>query len=219
MEYNWISSQWRQKERYGVWNHQTHDCFLKSLFRRRSKKTSKLRVAGLCAGNSPVIGEFPAQMASNAENASIQWRHRESCRAPQMHLLRLLIRGWCVHDRFSVQFVFQMEWRLRIADTEPSFDFKHTLCHKTRNGVVPAKTGYLETSFGEVEWTLWQWPVLNQIGVMCQSHSDRVVLPFWQVNNACTFSSLLTPGAIVMVTYGATSDDIVVVMTILIFQR
>ena len=37
---------------------------------RRSKKTSKLRVTGLCVGNSPVTGEFPAQMASNAENAS-----------------------------------------------------------------------------------------------------------------------------------------------------
>ena len=27
-------------------------------------------VTGLCAGNSPVTGEFPAQMASNAENVS-----------------------------------------------------------------------------------------------------------------------------------------------------
>ena len=34
-----------------------------------------LRVAGLCAGNSPVTGEFPAQRASDAENASILWRH------------------------------------------------------------------------------------------------------------------------------------------------
>ena len=32
------------------------------------KKTPKLRVTGLCAGNSPVTDEFPAQMASNAEN-------------------------------------------------------------------------------------------------------------------------------------------------------
>ena len=31
------------------------------LFRRRSKKTSKLRVTGLCGGNSPVTGEFPSQ--------------------------------------------------------------------------------------------------------------------------------------------------------------
>ena len=35
------------------------------------KKTSKLRVIGLCAGNSPVTGEFLAQTASNAENVSI----------------------------------------------------------------------------------------------------------------------------------------------------
>ena len=34
-----------------------------------------LRVTGLCAGNSPGTGEFPEQMASNAENVSIWWRH------------------------------------------------------------------------------------------------------------------------------------------------
>ena len=39
------------------------------------KRTSKLRVTGLCVGNSPGTGEFPAQMASNAENVSIWWRH------------------------------------------------------------------------------------------------------------------------------------------------
>ena len=43
----------------------------------RSKKTSMLRITGLCAGNSPGTGEFPAQMASNAENVSIWWRHHE----------------------------------------------------------------------------------------------------------------------------------------------
>ena len=50
-------------------------CLLKRLFRRRSKKTSKFRFTGLCGGNSPVTGEFPAQRASNAENVSIWWRH------------------------------------------------------------------------------------------------------------------------------------------------
>ena len=39
--------------------------------RHRSKKTSKLRVTGLCEGNSPAIGEFPAQRTSNAEIGSI----------------------------------------------------------------------------------------------------------------------------------------------------
>ena len=42
-----------------------------------SKKASKLRVTGLCAGNSPVTGEFPGQRTSNAENVSIWWRHHE----------------------------------------------------------------------------------------------------------------------------------------------
>ena len=70
-----ISLQWRQNERDSVSNHQLHDCLLNRLFRRRSNETSKLRVTGLCAGNSPGTGEFPAQMASNAENVSIWWRH------------------------------------------------------------------------------------------------------------------------------------------------
>ena len=49
--------------------------FTQPFIERRSKKTSKLRVTGLWAANSFVTGEFPAQMASNAENASIWWRH------------------------------------------------------------------------------------------------------------------------------------------------
>ena len=58
-----------------VSNHQPHHCLLNRLFRRRSKKTSKLGITGFCAGNSPVTGELPAQMASNEENVSIWWRH------------------------------------------------------------------------------------------------------------------------------------------------
>ena len=78
-----ISLQWRHNGRYGVSNHQPHDCLLKWSFRRRSKKISKLRVTGLCAGNSPMTAKFPAQMASNAENVSIWWRHHDI-----EHLLR-----------------------------------------------------------------------------------------------------------------------------------
>ena len=70
-----ISLQWRHIGHDGVLNHQPHHCLLNRLFRRRSKKTSKLRVTVLCAGNSPVTGEFPAKRASNAENVSIWWRH------------------------------------------------------------------------------------------------------------------------------------------------
>ena len=67
--------QWRHNGRDNVSNHQPNDCLLNRVFRRRSKKTPKLRVTVICAGNSPVTGEFPAQRASNAENVSIWWRH------------------------------------------------------------------------------------------------------------------------------------------------
>ena len=50
-----------------------HDCLVNGLLRRRSKKTSKLRVTGLCEGNSPVT-----QWTSNAENVPIWWRHHMS---------------------------------------------------------------------------------------------------------------------------------------------
>ena len=39
------------------------------------KKTSKLRVTGLCAVTSPVTSEFIAQKGGNAEKVSIWWRH------------------------------------------------------------------------------------------------------------------------------------------------
>ena len=66
-----------------VSNHQPHHCLFNRLFRCRSKKTSDVRVTGLCAGNSPMTGKFPAQRASNAENVSIWWRHHGG------------LWGWC----------------------------------------------------------------------------------------------------------------------------
>ena len=75
VEMQWFPLRWRHNDHDGVSNHQPHGCLLNRLFRRKSKKTSKPRVTGLCAGNSPGTGEFPAQMASYAENVSIWWRH------------------------------------------------------------------------------------------------------------------------------------------------
>ena len=54
--------QWHHNGCDSVSNHQPHHCLLNRLFKPRSKKTSKLRVASLCAGNSAVTGEFPTQM-------------------------------------------------------------------------------------------------------------------------------------------------------------
>ena len=46
--------QWRHNGCDGVSNHKLHNFLPIRLFRRRSKKTAKLRVTGLCARNSPV---------------------------------------------------------------------------------------------------------------------------------------------------------------------
>ena len=93
---------WRHNGRDSVSNHEPHDSLLNRLFRRRSKKTSKLRVTGLCA---PGTGEYPAQMASDAENVYIWWRHHIStfsygllpiCVTAEMYLLYMF--GLIVKD-------------------------------------------------------------------------------------------------------------------------
>ena len=106
------SLQWRHNGHDGVSNHQPQDCLLNRLFGRRSKETSKPRVTGLCAGNSPVTGEFPAQRASNAENVSIWWRHhihhlRVSCtRFTNIHIGHLVLVFSC--DQAALQMVFSV---------------------------------------------------------------------------------------------------------------
>ena len=49
-----FSLHWRHNDHGGVSNHQPHGCLLNRLFRRKSKKTSKLRVTGHCAHRGPV---------------------------------------------------------------------------------------------------------------------------------------------------------------------
>ena len=81
--------QWRHNGRHGVSNHQPHDCLLNCFSRHTSKKPSKLRVSGICEGNSPVTGEFPAQMTSNEETVSIGWRHH-------------VVRSWPGPERWAI---------------------------------------------------------------------------------------------------------------------
>ena len=67
--------QWRHNERDGVSKHQPHDCLFNRLFRRRSQKTSKLRVTGLCVGNSPVTLNSQHKGPVSRKNVSILRRH------------------------------------------------------------------------------------------------------------------------------------------------
>ena len=66
------------------------------------RKTSKLLVTGICAGNSTVTGEFPAQRCSNTESVSNWWRHhvyeidKWSELIIEVHVLRnRRIWNWC----------------------------------------------------------------------------------------------------------------------------
>ena len=87
---DWFNTlQWRHNRRDTVSNHQPHDGLFNWIFRRRSQKTSKLRVTGLCAGKSPGTGDFPAQRTSNVENVSTWWRHHEI-----IHFYRITGRLW-----------------------------------------------------------------------------------------------------------------------------
>ena len=70
-----FSLQWRHDEHDGVSNHQPHGCLLNRLFRRRSKKTLKLRVT------------------SYAENISIWWRHHVF-KSFRHHKHRFLLIRW-----------------------------------------------------------------------------------------------------------------------------
>ena len=108
--------QWRHNEHDGVSNHQPQDCLVNRLFKRRSKKTPKLRVTGLCTGNSPVTGEFPAQRASNVENVFIWWRdHAESFWFPaNSHFCELATRGTST-NQIAASWMLQATWLATVA--------------------------------------------------------------------------------------------------------
>ena len=90
------SLQWRHNEHHGVSNHQPHGCLLNSLFRRRSKKTSKLRVSGLCEGNSPHKGPLTRKMFPSDDVIMC------ACVMPQLHHTPGPRTGcsWAVHELF-----------------------------------------------------------------------------------------------------------------------
>ena len=87
---------WRHNGRDGVSNHRHLDCLLNRLIRRRSKETSKLRVTGLCEGNSSLTSGLPPQRANNAENVSFWWRHHA----------KLLQLSWRFVTRLNTKTVF-----------------------------------------------------------------------------------------------------------------
>ena len=95
----WRSLRWRHNGHDDVSNHQPHHCLL-NLYsdadqRKHQSSTSHWPLCGKFTGT----GEFPTQMASNAENVSIWWRHHVIIMKPQgicnPHVnLSLFISSW-----------------------------------------------------------------------------------------------------------------------------
>ena len=86
--------------------------------RSRSKKAPKLRVTGLCEGNSPVTHEFPAQRASYAENVSIWWRHH----ADRYRITKVayLYRPWSTYNSLRRSDAYMSQWKgSSLADVTP----------------------------------------------------------------------------------------------------
>ena len=143
------SLQWRHNEIDSVSNHQPPDCLLNRLFRRRSRKTSKLRVTGLCAGNSPVTGEFPAQMASNAQNVSIWWRHH----VKKYHLMLFSVNDndtWtCFKAWFNGMEVPDTFTKVKLLCDIP-INFYEQKCSKISIGMRSWLRNYIHTNMGNV---------------------------------------------------------------------
>ena len=155
---------WRHNDHARVSNHQPHGCLLNRLYRRTSKKTSKLRVTGLCAGNSPGTGEFPAQMASYAENVSIWWRHHGhwtelSWIENSLSLTSNLACGWEMKlfikkKSTTVLFCFTLDIYRPGLTTDPVFIFSEKHIKKNNNRTELRKHGF--------NW-VWEAKVISRL--------------------------------------------------------
>ena len=83
---------WRHNDHGGVSNHQPHGCLFNRLFWRRSKKTSKLRVTGLCVGNLPGLVNSPHKGPVTRKMFPFDWTYWPR--------FLLLLRIWLVSDEF-----------------------------------------------------------------------------------------------------------------------
>ena len=119
-----VALQWHHNDNDGVSNHQPHGCLLNRLFRRRSKKTSKLRDTGLCVGNSTGTGEFPAQRPSYAENVSIWWRHHGTTRYMCFVFFHSLSRSLVIWSQRSKRILVKL-WNI----LHPSIHWCQTISH------------------------------------------------------------------------------------------
>ena len=118
-----------------VSNHQPQQCLLNRSFRCRSKKTSKLRVTGLCAGNSPGPVNSPHKWPVTRkmfpfDDVIMTWWPKRPFR-PKLGIDYFL---WILHTSRSM-FKSVRVWRLRMASRA-----SHLQVHFVRNINVAKET-------------------------------------------------------------------------------
>ena len=164
--------QWRHNKRH---NHRRLDCLLNSVFRRRSKKTSKLYITGLGEGNPPVTGGFPSQRSSNAENVSIWWRHHALV-IPQQS------RVWSLYAWHKV--------------LEPG----STQCfqHRFNSDPVHAHCGmFSRVCFSDWRGVLYQTCFdVRRFGQVSHAKALIAVMALWQAGNSLVWFNNMTRGSI-----------------------
>ena len=108
------------------------------------KKTSKLRVIGLCEGTQPVTGGFPSQRAGNAENVSIWWRHYDN----NVYLQALLASSFSSSAiRFSSSLNSRLNARVSISTIfswKENSEWKYRVKAKTCPGFNPSRLNSIE---------------------------------------------------------------------------
>ena len=113
---SWYHIMMSSHERHVLSNHRSLGCLFNCLFGPTSRKHQSPHY-GLCEGNSPVSGEFPAQATSNAENSSIWWRHHDlwpkwwEVSWPSSHNFSMFIYRWLNAKRLD-QITDALELRL-----------------------------------------------------------------------------------------------------------
>ena len=104
-----IPLRWRHNENDSVSNHQPHGCLLNRLFRRRSKKTSKLRDTGLCVGNSPGPVNSPHKGPVTRKmlpfddvimRVAIRYRNKINCWRVYTHFFRTRRPTFCISQQY-----------------------------------------------------------------------------------------------------------------------
>ena len=115
-----ITLQWRHTECDDLISPASR-LFTQPFIQAQIKKTSKLRVIGLCEGNSPGTGEFPALRASNAENVSISWRHhvilcshRYWNSGKDLKLKKMVLHGWSAASNLDLIGDLKQKYRLHL---------------------------------------------------------------------------------------------------------